>query len=554
MGILRLFPILLVFIYLQADARPFYGSDVNDVAWFLVFTDTHVGCQFSCGDSDTENLDWATSEAWDVIDPAFVVNCGDLTDATNGGLIPKTQYDSEWESYRSILDKNGMSADIYLDIPGNHDAYFDEGLTHYLKYSVQGSTFNRTQHSYKVLAGSSVIHIIGIATPTMNGGSALSDNAALDDSEMAFIRQSFDDAAGADVHLVFGHHGIKWGGSNKVGEGGEEFRELMKTMGVAGYFWGHTHDFLSEYHDNTLFTNLASLSKSNDRNVGIVVIDHQGLSVRAFSPRDWPYVIVTAPLDTGLGGGNPNTYKVPANWTSAPVRAVVFAPEAPASVDFRLDSGEWTPMSQSREHVWSGTFDTTGLTPATHTIEVRAAPFNRTDTISFNVSETTCLNGIDDDEDGLTDFPEDPGCDNPADMDEFNVTIPEPELIPDVPEIVETSDGFDTALETDTSVGDDVFYAEEPDDAWADQSNNGEGVDGTDEGSVTDQSAHGETVLDTTASFNDATTRLDTASISAVADSGCSFGPRPGNDDSPVEFAILAMTLLVLIAFQRRRT
>lgn len=440
-----------------ASASPgdaWYADDADHLFWFLVTADVHVGENLFGGTQDTDNLAWVVGEAFQTVRPRFVFVCGDLVDATHGGLIPKEQSDDEWSAYRAVLEAAGMTPDVFVDLPGNHDQYCDKGLTHYRKFSMQGATDDQIQHSIvawpfplrsagdQVPAGS--YHFLAVATPANDGACWPADNAGLDAAEMDFIKAALAANEGASLHFAFGHHGVHWGGSNKVGEGGSEFRQLLQQYKVAAYFWGHTHDYFNEYHDGTLFFNVRSLGKSDDRNVALAAVDHDSLAVRAFTARRWPFVLVTAPADRSLGGGNPHAYTVPRSWVSAPVRALVFSVPAPAGVRFRVDDGPWVGMAEVAPGVYQGAMDATGLAEGEHRLRVRADPWNDADhETRFLVGTTVCGNGQDDDEDGLTDFPEDPGCRNPADQNEENPPPPpEPE-----PPADEAGANLDTRLD-----------------------------------------------------------------------------------------------------------
>jgi len=430
--------VLLLAVTDTAVASPqeaWYSDDADHLFWFVVIADSHIGCQFSCGDSDTENLDWATGEAFQVIEPRLMFDCGDLVDGTNGGLIPNAQYDQEWGAYEDIVVSNGATTANFVDMPGNHDQYYDKGLTHYLDYSVQGTSDQNTQHSVVLDEESGAYHFLAVATPANDGAGMLFDKAGLDASEMPFIESSFLENTDANLQFAFGHHGVKWGGSNKVGEGSNKFLSLLKTHSVAAYFWGHTHDYYSEFHDGTLFFNTRSLGKSGDLNFTIAAVDHDSLSVRAFTARDWPYVLITAPADAKLGKSNPYAYSVPLGWNEAPVRAVVFSKDLPQTVEFQVDGSGWSPMAEVDTNVYQGWFDATLLAEMEHELRVRALPWSDVHhQITFKVQSLACSNGIDDDNDGYFDFPNDPGCVNPADPDETDpppLPEPEPEPVPE---------------------------------------------------------------------------------------------------------------------------
>jgi hypothetical protein len=63
----------------------YYHWSGNRLFWFMVISDSHIGYSDS---QDTDYLTWAVTEARSTINPLFIVNCGDLTDSTNGGFIP----------------------------------------------------------------------------------------------------------------------------------------------------------------------------------------------------------------------------------------------------------------------------------------------------------------------------------------------------------------------------------------------------------------------------------------------------------------------------------
>ena len=416
---------MLATMALARTAVAGYAVEASRVDWYLVISDTHIG---TSGDRDSENLAWATREAYTAIQPSLVVNCGDLTDATGLLPIPTGPQEEEWQEYRAILDDGGMTADLYVDLPGNHDQYEDAGLPHYLEYSISGSADGQTQHSVRQEGPSGVVHLLMTATPASNGGGVLADNATLDAGELAFLQKSLDDNADADVHLVFGHHPVDRDIGNSIEGGKEEFKTLLKTFDATAYVYGHTHSYQSEFRDRTLHLNLDSLGKSDKDHVALLALDDGSLSVRTFAAAQWPYVVITAPVDVGLGGGNPRAYSVPPGWDACPVRALVFGDRAPDGVRFQVDGGPWIAMTEATTHVWTGTFDSTGMGAGHHSLRVQASPWNRNDhEIAFRVGATACSNGADDDFDGLTDWPEDPGCASPGGDDEAGKPPPDPD-------------------------------------------------------------------------------------------------------------------------------
>jgi hypothetical protein len=407
-----------------------YSADSSRVFWFLVTADTHIGGGFT-GGADTERLQWVTGEAVDVINPVSMFVCGDLVDGSGPGGIPLPwtgQVEEEWTEYRQLLDLAGMTPGFYVDLPGNHDQYGDKGLTFYRKHSIQGSSDDQTQHSTAYETAWGTYHFLSVSTAGNDGAPWPADNAGIDDAELAFAKQALEAHADASLQFAFGHHSLGYPGMPGSGiDGQSAFRALLAANGVVAYFYGHTHAYAVEFHDGVLQFNLNTLGKADDDHVAVAVVDNDSLAVRAFRQSDWPYVVVSAPADADLGGGNPYAYAVPPGWTTAPVRAAVFSKTPPAAVEASVDDGPWFPMTPAAQSLWAATMDTTGLAPGKHFLAVRAQPWpDRDHRIAFLVAETTCSNGKDDDGDGLTDWPDDPGCENPADMDEVDPPPVEP--------------------------------------------------------------------------------------------------------------------------------
>lgn len=407
---------LMIFLFKAYPSYAGYSEDYNNIFWFVAIADTHIGENLLGGEKDTKNLSWVLKEMYSIIKPRLVVLCGDIVDNTKGLMIPCCQqHDQEWSEYRQVVDDAGMSPDNYMDIPGNHDAYYDPGLTHYLKYSISGSFDGQTQHSKVDEALFGKYHFLGIATPTKQGEPWPIDPAKIDQEELSFIKLSFAYAEDASLHFVFGHHPPGF-------EGFEELNQLFKEYKVSAYIYGHTHDYLAEFHDGILWFNVRSLGKSNDKHIAVIVVDNDAISIRAFTVFDLPYVLVTAPTDQKLGGGNPHAYKVPKTWKQAPVRAVVFAKNEPQKVEFQVDKMAWYPMVKVAENIYKGEMDASLLDEdKEHTLTVRALPWpTKGHQITFTLGTYQCSDGLDNDGDGNTDYPSDKGCTNPADDDEFD--------------------------------------------------------------------------------------------------------------------------------------
>ncbi len=366
----RLLPTLVLFPLLLAASpdSATYRNDAKDFLYFLIISDTHLDAPADSGKETTENLHWATSTLVDAVLPDFMINGGDLTDATGGGLIPLGQQNMEWEAYQTIVDANGMTADFYYDMPGNHDHYLDGKLQHYLDYSVQGRLDGKTNHAWTLVEADSKYHFIAVASAASDGLPFPEDNVGLDETDLLFLAETLELHSDADILTIFSHHPAAYYFDAK-----DEIYDAMSDNGATAFVHGHTHDQSITWQQGTLHIEVASLGKSSAGQVGLVAYDGRGLSTRAFNIGAWPQVMITAPLDGKLGGSHQYDYMVPDTMDSAPVRALAFHPDGVASVTAMVDGGdqEFTLLKED-ERLWQGTFDATELGSGPHQLEVVA--------------------------------------------------------------------------------------------------------------------------------------------------------------------------------------
>ncbi len=391
-----------------------YTDEASRMFWFVHIADSHIGHETS---QDTENLEWATGEAFETIDPVFMVNTGDLTDGTDGGLIYGGPYQEEWDAYRAIVDANGMTPTNYYDPPGNHDHYNDGDLSYYLNNSVQGEATGQNQMSWRLDYDFGVYHFVGVSTCGNDGFPWPFDNAGLDADELAYIESELDANTDANLTFVFGHHPTLF-----FLYGTAAFVDLMQNYGVSVYGHGHIHDHTIYWNDGILRYRIRSLGKSEDNHIALYVVDNDGLAINQRDAGGWPLVVISAPLDAALGGTNPYAYPVSADYDANPIRALAFDADGIEQVSWQLQDGGWNAMEHVDGPLWTGTFDATAYEPGEVALEVLAEGAGGTDVhaIVFSLETTVCYDGLDNDGDFLVDYPEDPGCYSPSDTDEFN--------------------------------------------------------------------------------------------------------------------------------------
>jgi hypothetical protein len=413
-----------LFFPLQGKAlrgQAYYHNSADRLFWFMIISDSHIGAD---GSQDTEFLTWAVTEARNILKPHFIVNSGDLTDSTNGGTIPNGPYEEEWVKYRQILIDAGVTADIYFDIPGNHDAYNDENFAFYKAYSMQGNARNTTQHSWLKSFEFGSYQFLGICTAGNDGASFsiwpwdnFGDHAGLDQDELAFIESQLTANPLAELVLIFGHHPFEAGYDDwtdtGLSYGLDDFLNLVDLHAVSLYQFGHTHDYNENIYSAGLsggifYLNVDSLGKSNNDHYAVMAVDGNGISIVPGQKGEWPLVLITAPMDRCLGRcPNGYAYDIPSGHAN-PIRALVFDKSPVSQVEFRIDqTGDWHPMQPvDSTPVWFGLWDARLYSPGSHTIEVRAqGSAAATDMVTAYLNPELYLE--DSDEDGIVDVLED---------------------------------------------------------------------------------------------------------------------------------------------------
>ncbi len=397
------------FLISPLSSEPRYTDDADAVFWFMVISDVHCGALEFGRNVPVENLGWALGEANRAIDPEFIVNCGDLTDSTNGGILPaQGPFQEEWDMYSGVLSEYGMRHDFYYDLPGNHDAYNDFGLTYYLANSMQGQATGKLQYAWEQTYDFGRYSFFAVNTADRTGGSWGSNRPGLRPSELQDFEALLYTHRLGNLRIVFGHHPISF-----FKDGAAEFTDLLHTYNVNAYIYGHTHLNFVSWMDGILSFNISSLSQDLDRRYAVFAIDNDAISYGTKGVWELGLLIVTAPWNVDLAGGNPHAYLVSRNSPSNPVRALFFDSNPPRSVQYSLNHGLWQPMEEVREHLYQGWFDARQLDSGRQRLQVKAIT-SESEVIKvetwFETGICQCDDGIDNNQDGFTDYPDDPNC------------------------------------------------------------------------------------------------------------------------------------------------
>ena len=372
----------------------YYASDSEGVFWFVHVSDIHIGAGWPEPSYGVANLGRLLGEVVATIQPAFVVATGDLTDGSANGTPISGQDQGEWDQYKGIYTGAGMSGDTYYDVIGNHDLYGDDADTirYYLNNSLQGQLRQEAHFgwSYTTSLGEYYFYAFNcmgtrLAPFTMGVG-------AIPQGDLDALQEALDQHQGARLRLAFAHQGL-----GTPSNGG--LAEDMLASAQAHFFHGHWHVY-SDYlvgAGQVVVNQVNSLGQAQRNNVGVAAIDHDAVVYRATSiEQPWPFVVITAPMAHTLRSGSlhPWAYDVCAGRPNNPVRALVFNPTAPTSVDVRVGGlGPWplTPLA-APAGLYAGTMDTSSLAPGVYDVMVTAVAGSATasDTVAVNFVAGPC--------------------------------------------------------------------------------------------------------------------------------------------------------------------
>ncbi len=271
-----------------------YSGD-NQVFWFIHVTDTQ---DLWYNAEKIEIWNKFLQQSYDIIDPLFIVNTGDLVDSDYEHFLianERNQRDEEWEEYRKSLINNDVNASIYTDIVGNHDCYGDPGNDYYLKYSMTGSTFEELQHGFQRKLPFGNYAFIGLHTGEDHGIQYPFEMFGyLKTAELDWYEEklkSYKDEC--EKIIVFGHHPpfeivSSWSSSRN------NFFDLNDKYEVFAYFCGHGH-INSFQNVNGMFAIETARFSHNDGTYRIVAVDHNSLSSSIQSVGEWPQCVITNP-------------------------------------------------------------------------------------------------------------------------------------------------------------------------------------------------------------------------------------------------------------------
>jgi LPXTG-motif cell wall-anchored protein len=365
-----------------------YSNDPTRLFWLVHVSDAHIGATSIEGPHASDHLEWLLTTGLDTIAPALVVASGDLCDGSRSSIPALGQEQAEWDEYRSIVDGAGMTADYFLDLPGNHDGYDDPGLTFYLANSLNGEIYG-TPHRAVLLSFAFGDYLVFGANSAGDGSSSFLEDPIFTAEGVQAFEDALAAAPNAALALIFAHHRINQPDNAAAMIG------LAQQHG-AFYFHGHVHEYGSYLAEGLVNAQVDTLGKGDTDNVAVVAVDNDAVSYAATSSGDpWPFVVITAPADARLHTGDPNpyAYAVCNTGEANPVRALVFDASPVSEVSFAVAGGDPVPMAQdpAEPRLWRGQWDTRGLTPGETQLAVTAVgTTTRTAEVTVLLDDVDC--------------------------------------------------------------------------------------------------------------------------------------------------------------------
>lgn len=351
----------------------------KDPLILLHLSDTHIGGHEFAAPA----LLYALSDVAEAVDPHLTVITGDLVDEGHD--------EGMWDDYQEIT--SSTSADVLCEAPGNHDTHDDLNLTNYLASTVTGQSIGAPYHMRIIEAGSRRVRVISLNTASGNTRIQNLTGYLAEEQVDEIIEAIESDPTPVDQTVILGHHPIGleglslWGTADHLGH-------LIEVTSASAYLFGHIHAYNTFWQDGTLFMQAPTLGKPlqviNEPGFCVLSIDDDGPAVRLieFDWEDttpsvsWPRVLITHPGNADLASENPVSTELDQNTSGHLLRAVVFGPHAPDDVTFRIDGGDWEPMTAvGRCH--EAEFITTGRSEML--IEVKAESGFDTDSQEISV-------------------------------------------------------------------------------------------------------------------------------------------------------------------------
>ncbi|PRP81817.1 hypothetical protein PROFUN_10806 [Planoprotostelium fungivorum] len=295
------------------------GTSTEELLLFAQVSDTHLTHLEHDRTSDFHLL---LHHFKDIIQPAFVLHTGDITDGQKNKL-KWTQQEEDWITYKNALTENGMfDRSFWLDIRGNHDSYgvgpWTSPRNLYNQYAVFGSQSNATsthrdQIHFTIHGSDSQTVVVDFrySTPTSTfqflsvdmtpptGLSALSDLwGYLGVEGGRLLKERLEEGRGTiNQTIIMGHYPV-FATARHLKASGDSLNlvEISEKFPFLAMLCGHVHQ--RNYYDRQNgFWELELADFKMKRMFRLMALDHSIYNFVDVQLDQFPIVMVTNPKD-----------------------------------------------------------------------------------------------------------------------------------------------------------------------------------------------------------------------------------------------------------------
>ncbi|KAF9119027.1 Transmembrane protein 62 [Mortierella sp. 14UC] len=259
------------------------GDSKDNIFYFIQVSDLHIS---TFRKASTANFYTFLSTAIPLVEPAFVVVTGDLTDAKDKQLVGSMQYVNEWVTYRDALEESGVltkrNGTFWHDLRGNHDCFNVPSWDSKENMFADLSASQSPGFMFDVRTGYGKYGFIGIdACPKPGPARPYNFFGLFETPDMDHLSERLALSDGNNHTFVFSHYPVT---TTMFGETslGESFADLSKSFSV--YMCGHLHklkwglgDALQSYQP-THFLELEVGDMKQNGLYRIMVVDHDMIS------------------------------------------------------------------------------------------------------------------------------------------------------------------------------------------------------------------------------------------------------------------------------------
>lgn len=328
-------------IQLRADdIKPAPSNEFNNIFWLLQISDIHIS-KYQDPSRVSDLQDFIETHI-PIIKPSLVIATGDLVDAKTERGIGGEQHLEEWQHYKSVLDKTGITKKIpWLDLRGNHDCFNVLAPEHesnlFKEYSSVGLQHQLRSYKYTHQTEYGSYSFIGIdACPKPGLKRPFNFFGRLTDREIAELRLMARDTVKDNFTIWFSHYPT----ATILDPYSTALKPALQSTNTLAYLCGHLHhmagltfNMYARQPEGHMELELADWKVH--RRYRILAIDHDLFSFVDTTYKTWPVILVTNPKD--VRAKSPTVEPLNRIRQSTHIRILIFSPDNIKQVSIKID-------------------------------------------------------------------------------------------------------------------------------------------------------------------------------------------------------------------------